>query len=255
MSISSLDLAKDTEFVENFTEVHLANVPDDGYAVRPNRERRIKLFAKLLHCKRADASGLFRFTKANDKKYDFPRPAPIRAGPPPFVGQYARDRLNICLFYLVFQNRRDADRNQGLQVGGRGNDGQGGQGNDGQGGQGNCDRDQGNVSHGQRHRGQGNNPQGDSLDRQLGTSGQHRVQDSDGLGGEQADGGRRSGQCHDDEEGKGNDDDDGPASKRGRLEDKKANTAGAGASGNQAAANGRAAEPPSLLAAAFAALN
>lgn len=69
MSISSLDLAKDTEFVENFTEVHLANVPDDGYAVRPNRERRIKLFAKLLHCKRADASGLFRFTKANDKKY------------------------------------------------------------------------------------------------------------------------------------------------------------------------------------------
>ncbi|KAF4698935.1 hypothetical protein FOZ63_024988 [Perkinsus olseni] len=70
MSVCSLNLADDVTLAESFRSISLEDIPDMGCgtAKEVRLNRRTKLVARLLHCKRPDSTGKFRYTRPGDKR-------------------------------------------------------------------------------------------------------------------------------------------------------------------------------------------
>ncbi|EER12226.1 hypothetical protein Pmar_PMAR001023 [Perkinsus marinus ATCC 50983] len=68
MSICCLNLAEDVALAEGFRTITLRSIPDMGCgsAKEMRQNRRTKLVARLLYCKRPDSTGRFRYTKPGD---------------------------------------------------------------------------------------------------------------------------------------------------------------------------------------------
>lgn len=70
MSICCLNLAEDVALAEGFRTITLRSIPDMGCgsAKEMRQNRRTKLVARLLYCKRPDSTGRFRYTKPGEKR-------------------------------------------------------------------------------------------------------------------------------------------------------------------------------------------